>query len=361
MNRFFFGNFDFEEQLHGDFQRPAKLERLILEMASCWLAIADAEDRIWCPGQLPVDFLDSLSRWNLPPSLFISEASQIPHGMEFVPWGWSPTAIEFGTRHGQAVNPPSLDIVRLANSREYSVSLEASLTDSPVFATLCRSVDDVLACIQSLSPKTKWVIKANWSHAGRERILGMGSRLTPSMTAWINQRLARDGVISWEKWLQREAEIGIQWHITPGQLPQLIAVTELHVDPRGQYAGTRGFDKTTPLPKWVRHAVEATRPAIDDLAQRGYFGPVGIDAMRYFSPETGTVNTRPLQDINARWTMGRLAADWFEKLGSPATWCHGVGLSGGGEHAGSSKIPTSPDLIDGMPVSHPTWLSVPSS
>lgn len=75
-------------------------------MASCWLAIADAEDRIWCPGELPEDFLDSLSRWNLPPSLFIREASQIPCDMEFVPWGWSAAAIEFGTRHGLVVKPP---------------------------------------------------------------------------------------------------------------------------------------------------------------------------------------------------------------------------------------------------------------
>lgn len=361
MNRLFFGNFDFEEQLRGHAQRPAKLERLILEMASCWLAIADAGDHIWCPGELPVQFLSSLSRWNLPPSLFISDATQIPRGMDFVPWGWSPAAIEFGTQYGLAVHHPPLDVVRLANSREHSVSLEASQTDSPVFATLCRSVDEVLACIHSLTPNTKWVIKANWSHAGRERILGTGSQLTPAVIAWINQRLARDGVISWEKWLHREAEIGIQWHITPGEPPHLIAVTELLVDPRGQYAGTRGFDKTTPLPKWVRHAVDATRPAINDLALRGYFGPVGIDAMRYISPETGTTHTRPLQDINARWTMGRLAAGWFEKLGRPATWCHGTGQTGDDSPPGISNIPTSPALLDGLPVSHQTWLSLPNS
>ena len=48
MNRFFYGNFDFEEQLRGEVQRPARVERLVLELASSWLAIADAGDRIWC-------------------------------------------------------------------------------------------------------------------------------------------------------------------------------------------------------------------------------------------------------------------------------------------------------------------------
>lgn len=356
MNRFFFGNFDFEEQLQGHFQRPAKLERLILEMASCWLAIADAEDHIWCPGELPDQFHDSLSRWNLPPSLFIRDATQIPRGIDFVPWGWSPAAIEFGTQHGLVVNPPPLDIVRLANSREYSVSLEASLTDSPVFATLCRSVDEVLACVQSLPPETKWVIKANWSHAGRERILGQGSQVTSSASAWITQRLARDGIVSWERWLQREAEIGIQWHITPGQAPQLIAVTELLVDPRGQYAGTKAFDQTAPLPDWVQHAADATRPAINDLADKRYVGPVGIDAMRYFDPDSNTSRTRALQDINARWTMGRLAAGWFEKLTRAATWRHGPWPPAEAHKSGSHWISTCPEYLDGTPVTHRTWL-----
>ena len=356
MNRFFFGNFDFEEQLQGHFQRPAKLERLILEMASCWLAIADAEDHIWCPGELPDQFLNSLSRWNLPPSLFIRDATQIPPGMDFVPWGWSSAAIELGTRHDLEVRHPPLEVVRLANSREYSVALENSVTDCPAVANLCRSVDEVLACIQSLPPETKWVIKANWSHAARERILGQGSQFTSSASAWITQRLARDGIVSWERWLQREAEIGIQWHITPGQAPQLIAVTELLVDPRGQYAGTKAFDQTVPLPDWVQHAVDATRPAIFDLADRGYFGPIGIDSMRYFDPVTNTSLTRPLQDINARWTMGRLAAGWFEKLGRPATWRHGPMQSAEGNNPAPHWIATSPEHLDSTPVTHRTWL-----
>lgn len=361
MNRFFFGNFDFEEQLRGHAQRPAKLERLILEMASCWLAVADADDRIWCPGQLSEEFLCSLSQWGLPASIFVRDAAHIPHGMEFVPWGWSESAIEFGTQHGLVVDHPPLEVVRLANSREYSASLEASTAQPGSLATLCRSIEAVRACIDSLPRSTKWVVKANWSHAARERILGQGRELTPAALAWINQRISRDSVVCWESWLSREAEIGIQWHITPGKPPQLIAVTELLVDPRGQYAGTRAFDEVDALPDWVTQAVEATRPTIVDLAQRSYFGPVGIDAMRYFDPESHTSRIRPFQDINARWTMGRLAAGWFEKLGRPATWCHGVGQFGEDDALGSSMIPTSPTHLDGLPVSHQTWLSLPNS
>ena len=361
MNRFFFGNFDFEEQLHGPFQRPAKLERLILEMASCWLAIADAEDHIWCPGQLSEEFLNSLSRWNLPSRIFVSDSTQIPRGMEFVPWGWSAAAIEFGTRHGLAVKSPPPDVVRLANSREYSVSHETSSAEQDSLATLCRTIEEVQACIDSFPPSTRWVIKANWSHAARERVLGQGRELTPAISAWISQRITRDGVVCWEPWLQREAEIGIQWHISPGESPHLIAVNQLLVDPRGQYAGTQAIDEAGAFPDWVWQAVEATRPAVDDLTHLGYFGPVGIDAMRYINSGSNASRIRPFQDINARWTMGRLAAGWFEKLGQPATWCHGTEQSGDREIPGSARIATSPEQIDGLAVSHKTWLCVPNS
>ena len=373
MNRFFLGNFDFEEQLRGEFQRPARLERLVLELTSSWLAIADARDRIWCPGRLPEEFLASLAQWGFPADIFVSEARDIPAGMELVPWGWSPAAVEFGERHRLVVNAPPLDVVRLANSREYSVPLEEPDAEGWDFATLCRQLGNVLACIERLPATTAWVIKANWSHAARERILGRGQVISNADIQWVKQRLARDGVVCWELWLKREDEIGIQWQIHSGQAPELIAITELLVDARGQYAGTRAMAESVALftekgrpfsekkatpPEWATAATEATRPVIDDLAQRGYFGPVGIDAMRYLHPDWNIPRTRPFQDINARWTMGRLAAGWFERLGGsrPVTWWHGPRHSSPCESPDSEWIATSPELIDGIPVSHRTGL-----
>ena len=380
MNRFFYGNFDFEDQLRGEVQRPARLERLLLELASSWLAVAEAGDRIWCPGRLPQEFLASLSRWGLPADIFVAEARDIPAGLELIPWGWSSAAVEFGERHGLVIEAPPLDVVRLANSREYSVPREEPPADDWDFATLCRTLGQVLACVERLPATTAWVIKANWSHAARERILGRGPVISAADIQWVKQRLARDGVVSWELWLQRESEIGIQWHIPRGGPPQLIAITELLVDARGQYAGTRalaprgiGFQPVisredvheddrleaypTP-PEWAILAAEATRPAVHDLAQRGYFGPVGIDAMRYLDSDSHLPRTRPLQDINARWTMGRLAAGWFERMGvnRPVTWWHGPRDSLIDATSNNPWIATSPESLDGQSVAHRTWL-----
>ena len=46
--------------------------------------------------------------------------------------------------------------------------------------------------------------------------------------------------------------------------------------------------------------------------------------MRYIDPEQNIAKTRTLQDINARWTMGRLTSGWFQRIDGdrPVTWCH---------------------------------------
>ncbi len=105
---------------------------------------------------------------------FVSDPFQIPAGMELVPWGWSPAAVEFGQQHGLQVRHPPLELVKLANSREFSVPREAPPDDETEFAELCRTLGQVLAKIERLSSSLQWVIKANWSHAARERIIGRG-------------------------------------------------------------------------------------------------------------------------------------------------------------------------------------------
>jgi hypothetical protein len=59
------------------------------------------------------------------------------------------------------------------------------------------------------------------------------------------------------------------------------------------------------------------------LQRLGYFGPLGIDAMQYRA-DTGEIRLRPLQDLNARYTMGRLALGFgrFLRAGGRGSWLH---------------------------------------
>lgn len=90
----------------------------------------------------------------------------------------------------------------------------------------------------------------------------------------------------------------------------------------------------------------------------GYFGPVGIDCMRYYDPGANCERLRVLQDLNVRWTMGRLAAEWSHKLdGQPILWWHGARETAPEWAQSANWIATSPDSIDEQSVSHRTWLA----
>jgi hypothetical protein len=102
--------------------------------------------------------------------------------------------------------------------------------------------------------------------------------------------------------------------------------------------------------------VQVSERVVRELQRMGYFGPVGIDAARYRNQD-GTEFARPLQDINARWTMGCLSLGW-SRLASSGTWRHGTPQQF--EQAVLKKpqqcLATSPETIGDRVVQHRTWL-----
>lgn len=88
----------------------------------------------------------------------------------------------------------------------------------------------------------------------------------------------------------------------------------------------------------------------------GYNGPIGVDSMVYYGPDDGP-ELRSVQDVNGRFTMGRIALEWFRKFAEsnrpawlliPPDW-----LSNSGNLA-SLRNPTgrqtSPSAINDQPV-----------
>ena len=88
------------------------------------------------------------------------------------------------------------------------------------------------------------------------------------------------------------------------------------------YRGSR-FD---PAAEWETDWSEAVRIcqiAAKRIQSLGYFGPLGIDAAWYRDSD-GRLKLRPLQDINARWTMGRLSLGFRSRLAphEAGVWLH---------------------------------------
>ena len=331
MPRLFLGNFDFEHRLADPTrQMPAKLERINAELASSWLAIAEDGDYLWTPQPIEAGFFEQAVRDGLPRVIPVVSFDDVPRGVECVPWGWTDDVRRLCDKHGWIRNDPSDEAVRAGNSRRFSAALEREWLCGLDFAGEATSLQEIERLISFHDPESRWVVKAEFGMSGRERILGCGSP-TEADRHWIEKRLAADGVVFFEPWVDRINEVGIQIDIPREGDPQLVGITPIIVDERGQYAGSRFVTAANSSHLDAREAVISRSKmatvairAAKRLQERGYFGRLGVDAMRYRAAN-GNVRLRPLQDINARWTMGRLSLGLCRLLrqGEHGCWLRG--------------------------------------
>lgn len=330
MIRIFVGNFDFEHELAASGWNPsAALRRMSAERAVSWVSLADDGDLIWTPEPIADEFWESLAKHGLPRVrgvVDLSSVAEVPR--EVVPWGWSAWTRALSS----AIVLPSNSAVTEGNSREWSFAIEQELGVAlPGSARLARLDDFPDVVRRSASELGEpiadhgWVIKANFGMAARERLLGRGLTLTLAQQSWLSRRLATDGAVFFEPWLRRRAEVGIQWTLPPLGLgePKLEGITPLQCDSQGGYRGSE-FSLDTSIPSEWQCAVEVCEQAAKRLQTLGYSGPLGIDSAIYENAN-GTAHVRPLQDINARYTMGRLALGFRRllRIGEHGVWRHG--------------------------------------
>ena len=362
MPRLFLGNFDFEHRMADPTrQLPAKLERINAELASSWLAIAEDGDYLWTPQPIEASFFEQAVRDGLPRVFPVVSFDDVPLDVECVPWGWTDDVRRLCDKHGWLRNDPPHEAVRAGNSRRFSAALEREWLCGLDCAGEATSLHEIERLIALHGSESRWVVKAEFGMSGRERILGCGSP-TEADQNWIAKRLASDGVVFFEPWVERRAEVGIQIDIPREGDPQLIGVVPMLVDERGQYAGSWFAPREDPpwassILSW-RVATDVALRAAKRLQVLGYFGPLGIDAMRYRAAD-GSIRSRPLQDINARWTMGRLSVGLRRLLQSDEAgcWRHGS-LEAERDFAARRTIRTSPKMIGGSAVHHPSWAVV---
>ena len=374
MPRVFVGNFDFEWTLAGRAGTPpAAVARSAAELAASWLDVAEDGDCIWTPEPIDAGFFAALSEEGLPATRVIESVRDVPPGGVLCPWGWTHEIRRWVPR-GVRIDAPPQDAVRSANSRRFSMALEHEWGVGLLGACLlCQEADVADALKQLTAHADRWVMKAEFGMSARERLLGRGRNLDASAWTWLRKRLAC-GSVALEPWVERLDEVGVQFDIPSRGDPRLVGITPLLTDPTGVYRGSR-FGADPFLQREWAEAIGVCRRAAVRLQESGYFGPAGFDAMRYRAAD-GSIHVRPLQDINARWTMGRLALG-FERLLPPAgcgAWLHlphvaasdaddasWTGKLRTAAGAGVRLIPTSPATVGGQAVRHRTLLLLAES
>jgi len=358
MSRLFLSNFDFEHELAASagWNPSAALRRMNAERVTAWIALADEGDLIETPDSIPDSFWESLEGQGLPRVRGVEMSKNIlARDHTIVPWGWAQRT----RRLSGEIAIPSDVAVRTGNSRRWSFELEQQQDVALPGAARIERIEEFAQVVRHSASQFgesdsehAWVVKANFGMAARERILGRGPSLTTANERWLQRRLPADGTVFFEPWLRRRAEVGIQWTlpISGNGPPELQGITPLLTDKLGGYRGSEfSWDATVPA-EW-QVAVDLSQEAAVRLQQLGYFGPLGIDAAIY-EDSAGNTHARPLQDINARYTMGRLALGFRRLLrpGERGVWQHGRRdeLSG----PVTREIDLTPSLIGGAPPRH---------
>ena len=190
--------------------------------------------------------------------------------------------------------------------RTFAAALEL---DAPFPSRIVRSLDELLAFeadeAREWGDRGRWRLKARFSSAGRDQVLGRPNDLRSRRTA--ERLLALRGPALAEPSVVIEREVGV--------FVQADGTRRTHeVVPR---QGLRTLDEDA-LPQSVLDAVDVVERALRDA---GYAGVFGVDAYEYRGPD-GCRRWRTVGEVNPRWTMGGLLHAWVDALRGAGELAH---------------------------------------
>ncbi len=342
MPRMLLPNFTFEDQVTGRTARDTQeTQRAADELAPLMALLAEPGDTVIVrAGAIPGDVPECLNH-----AVFAPFSGDFATS-ELLPWGWSSAAAASAKTVGMKEDCwPSMDAVRHVNGRcffaEFDVVVDASSEQRPSpqsltpsgthrdakFGTLCRNVGEWRDAVSALSADgfNRWVAKPEISHAGRNRLIASGHDLNGQQRGWLEKHVRLGGCVYVEPWVKITAECGLQFEIDAGGEVRFLGATPLLNDPVGRYHGSI-IHKHELVSTWWLPAVDHGRKICRAAFQAGYFGPLGIDSMTYEDAH-GQTHLRPVNDVNARFTMGRLALELRSQMraGECGVWWHSTG------------------------------------
>ncbi len=214
------------------------------------------------------------------------------------------------------------DFARRSDVTELEGELESKANEGAFESFDCSTADEIAAAVASLRERGEVdaaVLKARFGTAGRNRMrIDLAREMDSRIDRWISRNLSMYGGVLVEPWVDRCADFSVQFTIEAADRVVIHGVTRLLNDSAGRFVGNLtgrlfdGLDRELRsrlagpdgvLP--VLHA--AARFAGARLAAQGYRGPAGIDAFAWRGKRG--LRLRPICEINARYTMGRVALE----------------------------------------------------
>lgn len=258
------------------------------------------------------------------------------------PWAWAPDSLaRLGPLFPQVTgddrepddcfNPCLAELYSKAWSARFLREIHPEL--AAVFPALCPAgvigvaVTDLPAALGAIEGFRargfhRLVVKQALGLAGANALRLWEPALLETQRRWMAESLEAGQTLVVEPWLERLADFSVQFERTDGGLRR-IGFTDLFNDHRGQFlanAASPGFERRPPTrvtqafsawpdaPGLLRRVYEAVARALEPrLAEVGFRGPLGIDALVCQTPEGPRL--KPVVEINPRHTMGRLTLE----------------------------------------------------
>ena len=309
-------NTDFEFELFRDktlsLQESLESHPILLQLQFLPYLFADATDTVittQAPNSSYIDQLMSLGWWKakeeLPKGGTLSEKQADSRG-ELEVWGASLAVADWAEKNRLAYKTPDLPTVRKVHSKVYSFSHTPKLPSSKLISNKSE-LEEWLSDYKG--PK---VLKSAFGVAARGHLIlpehdGPSSR---KILGFCEQQWKHKQEVIGEPWVERVLDFSTQWEITATQQIHFIGAAQLENDQHGCYLRTH-VGSNTPLFQSYANALEQHKTAAHQLLQRiadeGYYGPIGVDAMLYKDPTTGQESLRPVVEVNTRQTMSLVA------------------------------------------------------
>lgn len=194
---------------------------------------------------------------------------------------------------------PPLSVLRQVNDRAFHAELGLDLPG----AAFARSVDEALAVLSGASPTGRWLAKRAFGFAGRGRHVFDGSDVHDEKARTWLERSLRGGGLEIGPLCERLADFALHGFVDPAGALMLGAPTTQVIDAAGAWQTTRRARAGELAPDEALALRDEAARTGDALRRTGYFGPFGIDAFRWRSPD-GAARFLARCDVNARYTMG---------------------------------------------------------
>lgn len=202
-----------------------------------------------------------------------------------------------------------------ANDRRTALSLAEELGISLPGARVISSLEELDAHLASGGADAgidrRWVCKAPWTAAGRDRAHGHGPTAEGETRVHLGRMLEKFGVVMFEPWMDRVLDLGVCVQLREDGSLYIDKPHTLLSDARGAF---HGIDLLEPALTPDEHALlqRTITAAGARLRECGYAGAFTLDAFVYKTH--GMRKLHALCELNARHSFGHVARALSAKL-----------------------------------------------